>query len=117
MKKRDYRMFLEDILDSMNQIESYTLGMTYQDFSIDRKTIDSVIRNIEIIGEASKNIPKTFREKYPDIPWNRMVGLRNVAIHAYFGIDLDNIWKTITSNIPPVKAEIKRILQSSRNEI
>lgn len=116
MKKRDYLMFLEDILDSINQIESYIFGMSFQDFSIDRKTIDSVIRNIEIIGEASKNIPGSIQEKYPDIPWNRMVGLRNVAIHAYFGIDLENIWKIITTNIPQVKTEIQRILQSAHNK-
>jgi uncharacterized protein with HEPN domain len=116
MKKRDHRMFLEDILDSINQIESYISGMSYYDFSFDRKTIDSVIRNLEIIGEASKNIPLPVREKYPDIPWKRMIGLRNIAIHAYFGIDLENIWKIISSDIPPLNKKIKKILQSLPDE-
>ena len=72
--------------------------------------IDAVIRNLEIIGEAIKNIPDEVKDEYQTVPWKRMVGLRNIITHAYFGIDLENIWKIITQNIPEVKPEIKKIL-------
>jgi uncharacterized protein with HEPN domain len=105
-------MFVEDILDSMNQIEEYIRGMNFQDFSSDRKTIDAVIRNIEIIGEAAKNISEDIRKNYPEIPWKRVIGLRNSVIHAYFGIDLKSLWKIASVNIPEVKTHIIKILSS-----
>ena len=78
--------------------------------------IDAVIRNLEIIGEAIKNIPDDVKEKYPSVPWKRMVGLRNIITHAYFGIDLENIWKIITQNISEVKPDIIKILDELKDK-
>lgn len=105
-------MFIEDIIHAMNKIENYTKNLTYEDFAEDEMRIDAVIRNLEIIGEATKNIPNSIREKYTDIPWNKMIGLRNIAIHDYFGIDLDTIWEIITKNIPKTKPKITKMLKN-----
>ncbi len=77
--------------------------MTYEDFENDERTVDAVIRNLEIIGEAARNIPDEFRNKYSDIPWRRIVGLRNVVIHEYFGVDLENIWEIIVNDFTEFK--------------
>ena len=116
MTKRGYRLFIEDILDSMNMIEEYIRDLDHQGFSADRKTIDAVIRNIEIIGEAARNIPESIRKKYPSIPWKQMIGLRNITIHTYFGVDLDIIWRIVTVNIPEAKTEILKMLDSLHDE-
>ena len=112
MKKRSYRLFIEDIVESMNRIEQYLSGMSHQDFLSNQMVIDAVIRNIEIIGEAARNIPEDIRNAYPAIPWKRIIGLRNIAIHAYFGIDLDILWKILTESIPEAKIEILRSLET-----
>lgn len=108
-KKRLYKLFINDIIDAITKIESYTKDLDYDAFSKGSIIQDAVIRNLEIIGEASRNIPNYVKEKYPNIPWKRMVGLRNIVIHGYFGVDLDNIWKIIKENIPSVKPDIMKI--------
>jgi len=95
MRKRDYRDYIKDIIDSINDIESFTENMTFEDFAKDKKTINAVIRSIEVIGEAAKNIPKKLRDKYPYIPWKKMAGMRDKMIHEYFGVDIKILWKTI----------------------
>ncbi len=85
--------------------------MTYEDFENDERTVDAVIRNLEIIGEAARNIPLELRDKYSDIPWRRIVGLRNVVIHDYFGVDLEIIWEIITKDLLDLKEKIKGILK------
>ena len=114
--KRHYSLFFEDAIDAMNKIGSYIRDLDYESFSQNNMVIDAVVRNLEIIGEAIKNIPDNIIDKYPDIPWKRMIGLRNIVIHAYFGIDLENIWKIITENIPEVKPRIVEILDDIRDE-
>jgi len=106
MKRRSYKLFVEDILNAMNKIERYIKGLTYEMFGKNEMVIDAVIRNLEIIGEASKNIPEIISKKFLDIPWRRMIGLRNITIHEYFGVDLDIIWEIITKNIPETKPKI-----------
>ena len=93
MKTRDYRDYLQDILDAVNDIESFVDDMTYEEFITDRKTLNAVVRSIEIISEASKNIPETMRAKYKELPWKQMAGMRDKLIHAYFGIDTETLWK------------------------
>jgi len=110
MKERTYTLYLNDILDAMTKIESYIKGLYYEEFIHNDMVKDAVLRNLEIIGEAAKNIPEDVREIYSDIPWKRIVGLRNIVIHEYFGVDLENIWKIITENIPEVKPTIVEIL-------
>lgn len=79
---RDYKLYLADILEAIRKIESYVQGLSLQQFSEDEMRVDAVLRNIEIIGEATKNIPPEVRAKYPSIEWRKIAGLRDVAIHA-----------------------------------
>ena len=84
MIKRVYTDYVQDMLDSINDIENFIEGMNFDDFKNDRKTINAVIRSIEVIGEASKKIPKSIRERHPDIPWKKIAGMRDKLIHEYF---------------------------------
>ncbi|MCK4311907.1 MAG: DUF86 domain-containing protein [Candidatus Cloacimonetes bacterium] len=108
--KKDKKIFIEDIISSMNKIEEYIEGISYQDFVKSDIVIDAVVRNLEIIGEAAKNIPESFRNEKNDIPWKNMIGLRNIVIHEYFGVDLSIIWKIITVNIPKTKKDILKLI-------
>ena len=110
MKRKNHTLFVEDIQESMDKIERYIKGLTYEAFVKNDMAVDAVIRNLEVIGEASKNIPEDVKKKYPNIPWKRMIGLRNIAVHEYFGIDLSIIWEIITRNLPETKPKIKAML-------
>jgi uncharacterized protein with HEPN domain len=109
--RRSYRLFVEDIRDSLEKIECYIKGLSYEEFIENEIVIDAVIRNLEVIGEASKNIPEYIRKKYSAIPWKRMIGLRNIMIHGYFGVDLGIIWEIITRNLPETKPLIMKIVE------
>jgi uncharacterized protein with HEPN domain len=109
--KRDYGLYLDDILDAISKIEQYTEGQDLEKFMKDDKTIDAVIRNFSIIGEAAKHIPADIRKKYPDIPWKEMAGMRDKLIHEYFGIKFDIVWETIKNRLPEVKPEIETVLR------
>ena len=112
MKKRDYRDYLQDIIDSIDDIESFTENMSFEDFGKDRKTINAVIRSVEVIGEATKKIPRSIRNKHPSIPWKKMAGIRDKMIHEYFGVDIEILWKTIKEDIPSLKPLIQDVLKS-----
>ena len=101
--KRSNKLFIEDILESIDKIEQYIQGLSYDNFVEKQMVVDAVIRNLEIIGEASKNIPDDIKKKYSSIPWKRMVGLRNIIAHGYFGVDLSIIWEIIDKNLPETK--------------
>jgi uncharacterized protein with HEPN domain len=111
MKRRDYRDYLHDILDAVNDIESFVGSMSYEDFKRDRKTLNAVVRSIEIIGEASKNIPDALKAKHKELPWKQMTGMRDKLIHAYFGVDVETLWKAVKENIPPLKQVIQKMLK------
>ncbi len=100
---RDFQVYFEDIIDALNCIEAYTKGLTYEAFVNDRKTVDAVIRNFEIIGEAAKQVPLSIRREYSKVPWRDMAGMRDKLIHGYFGIQLDVVWKTIKERLPPLR--------------
>lgn len=116
MKQRDFRDYFQDILDSIQDIESFIGNMSFDQFMDDRKTINAVIRSLEVIGEAVKNIPESIRIKFPEIPWKKMAGMRDKMIHEYFGIDMEIVWKTIKSNLPPLKPLIIQLLDEQNNE-
>jgi len=111
MKKRDYGDFVQDILDSINDVENFIDGMEFEDFIKDKKTIYSVVRAIEIIGEAAKNVPEQIRTKYPDVPWKQMAGMRDKLIHEYFGVDLEIIWETAKDDVPRLKTAVSKVFE------
>jgi len=112
MSKRTPNLLLEDILDSAERIVEYTSGMTFEDFSVDNKTIDAVIRNFEIIGEASHLLPDHLKEDYSSVDWYRIRGFRNRIVHDYFGVDIEIVWKISCEQIPELITKVKNILQS-----
>lgn len=109
MSKREWRLFIEDILESIELIEGYVKNIEFKDFAKDRKTIDAVVRNFEIIGEASKYISEGIKNKYPDIDWKGMIGLRNRIAHEYFGISLEIVWNILKEELPKLKEQMKHI--------
>lgn len=98
--KRNYKLYLEDILDAMGSIERFVAGMKLENFIGDDKTVSAVIRKFEIIGEATKQIPEELTQKYPKIPWKEMAGMRDRLIHFYFGVDHNLVWETSQKRIP-----------------
>ena len=114
--KRDIKLYLNDVLNSINKIESFSKGLTKEKLLIDDLHQSAIIRQFEIIGEATKNIPIIFREKYPNIPWRDIAGFRDVMIHSYFRVDLDKVWKVIRDELPELKKKIQEVLDKEREE-
>lgn len=112
--ERDPILYLKDMELSMIRIQEYIQGLDFPHFKWDYKTIDAVIRNFEIIGEASKNLPKQLKEKYSNIPWEEMYRLRNRISHEYFGIDYEILWDIATKHLPQNHADIIRVLENER---
>jgi uncharacterized protein with HEPN domain len=102
--------YLNDILDSIRLIKEFLVNFEYADFTKDKKTQYAVIRALEVIGEASKNIPKKTRELYPQIPWRSMAGMRDKLIHEYFGVDLEVVWNTATDKILALEDDVEEII-------
>ena len=111
MSKRSIRLYVDDIQESISRIEAYTTTLTFEAFQEDKKTIDAVVRNLEIIGEAARNIPESIQSKHPDIPWHEIIGMRNKIIHEYFGIEKETLWKTIQDDLPQFKKRIEALVQ------
>lgn len=109
--KRDYKLYLKDILSAMESIQMFVKGMNYEEFIDDDKTTSAVIRKFEIIGEATKQVPDDIKQKYPEIPWKEMAGMRDRIIHFYFGVDYKLVWESIKKRIPEVKPLINKILE------
>lgn len=105
------KVFLQHILEAIENIESDTENISPEQFYADRKTKDAVVRNFEIIGEAIENLSEDIRMKYPEIPWTKPISLRNRAIHEYFGVNYTVIWETIKNDLPPFKEQIKSLLE------
>jgi uncharacterized protein with HEPN domain len=114
--KRDYKLYINDILDSILKIEEFVSDMNYKEFVDDNKTSSAVVRKLEIIGEASKNIPKETRLKYKEIPWSDMARMGDKIIHFYFGVDYEILWKVIKERLPEIKQQIKRVLKELEGE-
>jgi hypothetical protein len=107
---RDFEVYLEDIISAIDSIEAYTKGLTYEGFVDDKKTVDAVIRNFEIIGEATKQVSLSIRREYPEVPWRYMAGMRDKLIHGYFGVQLDVVRKTIKERLPSVRVLMIQVL-------
>jgi|SRR5437899_2936388 len=103
-------MRVEDILDAIAKIERYVQDLTFEQFKTDQKTVDAVIRNLEVIGEAVRHISAASDTLPASIPWVDIAGMRNILVHEYFGVDLRIVWETITSDLPALQAELRRIV-------
>jgi uncharacterized protein with HEPN domain len=109
--------YIQDIIAAMDKAQMFTKRLTYNSFIKDEKTVFAVIRALEIIGEAVKNVPAALKRKYPTVPWKEMAGMRDKLIHGYFGINVKVVWDTVKTEIPGLKAKIKKIKGSIREKL
>jgi len=109
MSKRSAILLIQDMLEAIDKIRRYTAGLTTETFSADEKTVDAVVRNLEIIGEAASRLPDDFKAQHREVEWSQIVGLRNRIVHDYFGIDLQIVWQVIQRDLPAFNSELVRI--------
>ena len=107
---RDYRVCLEDILQCIERVRDYTTGLTCDGLLSDRRTLDAVVCNLEVIGEAVKSLPDDVRAEHPEAEWQKIAGLRDILIHQYFGIDVEIIWDVIQNKLPGLERLVKEML-------
>jgi uncharacterized protein with HEPN domain len=112
MSKRDWRLYVEDILECIELIQKYTDNMEFLDFLRDRKTLDAVVRNFEVIGEASKYVPEEAKKQHQEIDWQGIVGLRNRIAHKYFDVSPRIIWEIVKDELPPLKEQMRQMLKA-----
>lgn len=109
-KESEIADYLNDIVAAITEIEEFTSGMNYDAFAADKKTVNAVIRSLEVLGEATKHVPAAVRRKNPDIPWKNMAALRDVLIHKYMGVDLMTVWKVVQDRLPELKPLVEKLL-------
>lgn len=107
--KRNINLFIKDIMDNIKDIESFSENLNKEKFLSDKLKQNAIIRSLEIIGEASKNIPNYFRLEYKNIPWKKIAGFRDILSHSYFGVSLERVWNIIEKDLPKLKEEISKI--------
>jgi len=108
---RTVALYVKDIIQNMVDAEEFIQGFSYETFISDKKTFNAVVRSIEVIGEAVKNISDSVRSRYPDIPWKEMAGMRDKLIHFYFGVDREAVWLTVNERIPTIRPIFELILR------
>ncbi len=110
MPSRDWRLRLEDIPEVITRVERYTSGMDRHAFEADQRTVDAVVRNLEVLGEAARYIPSHVEERHPHVPWDKMRGIRNLLVHEYFGVSVPILWQTLREDLPPLVPLLRDIL-------
>lgn len=113
---RDPYLYLDDIVEAITKIRNYTNGIEYEIFSRDEKTVDAVIRNLEVLGEAVKNVPEEMKIQFPDIEWRKIVAIRNLMIHEYFGINKYLIWDIVTTKLDSLFEAVDSLLKAEQIE-
>ena len=108
---RSVKLYIKDIIQNMLDAEEFIQGLSYETFISDKKTFNAVVRSLEVIGEAVKNIPEEVRTRYSDIPWKEMAGMRDKLIHFYFGVDPEAVWVTVKESIPAIRPTFEQILR------
>ena len=109
----DYKVYIQDILEAINKIEEYANKLSYESFSNNRMVVDAVVRNLEVMGEAAKNIPLDIKKKYNNVEWKKIIGFQDIVIHAYFGIDLKIVWDIVENKVQ----ELKRVIELISKEL
>jgi uncharacterized protein with HEPN domain len=115
MRKGDFRVYVQDILEAIQRIDEYLKGVTFEEFSKDKKTLDAVVGNFAVIGEAAKKVPVSVKRKHPEIAWKRMSGMRDKVIHEYFGVDPRILWDTSRIDLPASRQLLKELLNENLN--
>lgn len=110
---RNHKVYLEDILEAIRKIREFTDGLSLDGLSKDAKTLDAVIRNLEVIGEAVKCLPDDVRNRQPDVEWRKIAGLRDILIHEYFGINVEVVWDVLQHKLSTVEAAARKLLGGS----
>lgn len=113
---RDHRLYIDDILEAITRIREYTQGLDYESFSQDRKTQDAVTRNLEVIGEAAGRLPESLRTATPNVEWRKIIGLRNILAHEYFGVSLPIVWDVVQNKLELLKATCKVLSNQSTGD-
>jgi uncharacterized protein with HEPN domain len=108
---RDFNFYLDDILESINRILEYSAGQGFETFAEDRKTVDAVVRNLEIIGEAARNLPDDVKEAMTGIQWKKIIALRNILTHEYFGINKQIVWDVVQTKLNPLKSACEKVMK------
>ena len=110
---RDHRLYLDDILEAISNIREYLAGMDYESFVKDKKTRDATVRNLEIIGEAAGRLQESVRSAAPEIEWRKIVSLRNILAHEYFGVSLPIVWDVIQNNLQPLETSCRELMKQA----
>lgn len=110
MPHRSHELRITDIIEAIETVLEYTIGMTFEQFASDRKTIDAVIRNFIIIGEAASHLPDDLMETHPELPWREMRDMRNIVVHEYFGVDNRVVWETLQRNLPSLLPLLRQVI-------
>jgi len=110
---REYKLYISDILEALERIQEYTKSMTFKDFAKSNITIDAVVRNLEVIGEAARKLPSEIKSKSPEVEWRKIVALRNILTHEYFGVNKQIVWDVVQNKLEPVGKACKSLLEGS----
>jgi uncharacterized protein with HEPN domain len=107
--KRNPKVYVDDMLDSVARLEQYTAGVTYDEFSRNGQLQDAIVRRLEIIGEVARQIPEEIRQKHDAVPWKQIAGMRDILIHEYFNVNLHRVWQVLVVDLPVLKRELHKI--------